>query len=112
MFTRKNDQLPYLRSMQSCLSRVVTNGYATAFQTVGKGISAGDNDHVYQPDEVKTISVFRFQGEQQVPGHSATLYIIETMDGTKGTLVAKNGQQASAQLNSFMETALARTKGK
>lgn len=102
MVTRENDQLPYLRSMNSCLSGVVKSGYGVAFKTAGKGICTDDAHRIYNPEEVKMMNVFRFEGESGSAGE-ATLYIIETTDGIKGTLVARDGRNMDAFLILFMK---------
>lgn len=96
-----SNQLPYLKSMMSCLGRIVNNGYKDNFKVVENGLVSRQNDRLYSPAEVKVISSFRFEGFSD-PTENAIVYIIETSDGTKGTLVDAYGIHADPIVSKFM----------
>lgn len=86
MFNYQSDQLPYLKSLTNCLNKVRTDGYTGNFKVVNNGLCSLDTQHVYQPADIKTMNFFRFEGIAD-PKENAVMYIIETCDGLKGTLV-------------------------
>ena len=57
----------------------------------------------YQPKEIIVVNFYRFEGDSD-PGDSSILYIIETIDGTKGTLLDSYGAQNSGVLSEFMDS--------
>jgi len=56
---------------------------------------------VYAPGDVKVIDFFRFEGQSD-PADNAILYVIETSDGVKGTLIDAYGTYADEHINKFM----------
>ena len=84
--TIENSTMPYMTSLNSCLNRIVGDGYTDAFKPTMKGLQSSITNRVYKPQEVKVISFFRFEGNTN-PQDNAIMYIIETVDGLKGTLV-------------------------
>ena len=84
--TIENTTMPYMTSLHSCLNRIVGDGYTDAFTPTVKGLQSAETNRVYKPQEVKIISFLRFEGNSN-PQDNAIMYIIETIDGVKGTLV-------------------------
>jgi hypothetical protein len=82
----ENTTMPYIKSLYSCLNRVMGDGYTDDFKLEGKGIQSIKTKKVYLPNEIKIINTFRFEGNTN-PDDNAIMYIIETADGVKGTLV-------------------------
>lgn len=78
--------MPYITSLYSCLNRVVGDGYTDNFKREGKGIQSKKTKRVYFPSEIKIVNFFRFEGNTN-PKDNVVMYIIETVDGLKGTLV-------------------------
>ncbi|WP_276482158.1 hypothetical protein [Paraflavitalea pollutisoli] len=52
------------------------------FRLTPEGFTIGRGKH-YQPDDLKIIRTFRFEGESN-PDDSSILYVIEAKDGTVG----------------------------
>jgi hypothetical protein len=82
----ENTTMPYMTSLHSCLNRIVGDGYTDDFKPTVKGLQSKTTNKVYKPQEVKIVSFFRFEGNSN-PEDNAIMYIIETVDGQKGTLV-------------------------
>jgi len=82
----ENTTMPYMTSLHSCLNRIVGDGYTDDFKPTVKGLQSSTTNKVYKPQEVKVVSFFRFEGNSN-PEDNAIMYIIETVDGQKGTLV-------------------------
>ena len=49
-----------------------------------------DSSKQYIPEQIKVVNFYRFEGITD-PGDMAVLYVIETDDGAKGTLVDAYG---------------------
>ncbi len=53
-------------------------------------------------EEVHIINFFRFEGASD-PSESAILYVIETDDGAKGTIMDAYGMYADAGIDQFIK---------
>jgi len=84
--TVENISMPFITSLNSCLNRVVGDGYTDSFKQDGMGILSKKTNRTYLPSEIKVINSFRFEGNTN-PDDNVIMYIIETVDGVKGTLV-------------------------
>jgi hypothetical protein len=80
---------------------MISKGYTEDFRITDQGLEALNHHHNYQPDEIQVVNFYRFEGESD-PDDNAILYIIETNDGTKGTLVDAYGVYNDAQVSKFM----------
>ena len=77
--------MPYVKSFYSCRNRILGNGYTESFEPAVNGLQLKSTGRVYHHEEVKIIDFFRFEGNANV-ADNAVLYVIETLDGKKGTL--------------------------
>jgi hypothetical protein len=96
-----NKSTPYIQSMVSCLSKVVDDGYKEDFVATREGLESSSTRKLYGPTEVKVITSFRFEGFSD-PHDSAVLYVIETADGVKGTLIDGCGNLADPFVYKFI----------
>ena len=96
-----NRATPYIKSMVSCLSKVVDDGYKEDFKATREGLESVSTRKLYAPGEVKLITSFRFEGFSD-PDESAVLYIIETADGVKGTLIDACGTYSDPLVYKFI----------
>lgn len=78
--------MPYMKSLYSCLNRIKSEGYTEDFEKSAFGVYLGKSGRVYSLKEFKVINFFRFEGNENATDN-VILYIIETMDGLKGTLI-------------------------
>lgn len=101
MKTDYNRSTPYIKSMVSCLSKVVDDGYREDFKATREGLELVSTSKLYAPDEVKVITSFRFEGFSD-PDESAVLYVIETADGVKGTLIDACGTYSDPLIYQFL----------
>ena len=60
------------------------------------------NPHHYTANQIQVVNFFRFEGQSD-PGDNAIMYVIETNDGTKGTLIDGYGVYTDAMVTKFME---------
>jgi|SRR5687768_8470075 hypothetical protein len=101
MKTQYDRSTPYIKSMVSCLSKVVDDGYKEDFKATREGLESVSTRKLYAPDEVKLITSFQFEGFAD-PDESAVLYVIETADGVKGTLIDACGTYADPLIYKFI----------
>ena len=90
-----------LKSMVTCLNILVKKGYDTDFKVNDKGLRSLKTDKIYQPNEVKIINFFRFEGASD-PADNSILYAIEAGE-EKGTLVDAFGPYADTKVTNFMQ---------
>ena len=101
MIVNEHNKMPYMQSLAVCLSKVVKEGYTEGFKVTEQGLEAPNNHHQYAPEEINVINFFRFEGESD-PDDNAILYVIETNDGTKGTLIDAYGIYNDPKVARFM----------
>ena len=70
-------------------------------QMTRQGLYSANMRKIYGPDEVRIIDFFRFEGESD-PADAAILYVIETCDGDKGTLIDAYGTYSDEDINKFL----------
>ena len=78
--------MPYIKTLALCLQKMIADGYVNDFCFADDGLVLQQTKKTYKPTELKVINVLKFEGNEE-PGDNAVLYIIETNDGMKGTLV-------------------------
>lgn len=90
-----------MKSLSSCTNRMKEEGYKEDFQVNEDGLSTFDNSKNFKPEDVQIVNFYRFEGESD-PGDNTILYVIETNDGTKGTLVDGYGAYADENVSKFI----------
>ena len=98
----KNSTTAEMKTLASCLNKLVLDGYTEDFKAGERGLLSLQHERIYQPGDVHVVNFFRFEGASD-PADNSILYVIETTDGLKGTLVDAYGPYADAKVNSFME---------
>ncbi len=91
-----------MKSLVTCLNRVVKGGYTEDFKITQEGIEALQQHKIYQLEEINIINFFRFEGPSD-PDDNAILYVIETKDGIKGTLTDAYGIYMDADVSEFIQ---------
>ena len=97
-----NDEVPHMKSLALCLNRMVLAGYTDDFKIVDSGLKSLKSERVYNPEEIHVKNFFRFEGQSD-PNDNTIMYVIETNDGLKGTLVDAYGPYADVKLSEFMQ---------
>lgn len=97
-----NDQIPHMKSLALVTNKMVLDGYDDDFKISEKGLRSLKTEKVYQPEDVNVVNFFRFEGQSD-PNDNTILYVIETSDGLKGTLVDAYGPYADRRLSEFMQ---------
>lgn len=102
MIVNENNSMPYMKSLATCLNRMAGEGYTEDFRITDLGLESSHKQQAYKPDEIQVVNFYRFEGESD-PDDNAILYIIETNDGTKGTLVDAYGVYNDSKVTKFMK---------
>ena len=92
----------HMETLVSCLNHLQTTGFVTQFKAVPEGLLSLATQRIFQPEEVKVIHFYRFEGESS-PSDSSILYAIEAIDGEKGTLVDGYGNASDEHINNYMQ---------
>lgn len=101
MLTNQYQSVPYMKSLTSCLNKMVSDGYTEDYKVTEEGMKSLQTEKFYKPEEVKVVNFFRFEGVSD-PEDMSILYVIETADGKKGTLIDAYGTYSDANVNNFM----------
>lgn len=96
-----NTSIPFMNTLTSCVNKAVKDGYRDSFKVTKQGLFSNQRNKTYKPDEVRVIDFFRFEGVSD-PADNSILYVIETTDGDKGTLIDAYGTYADEAINKFM----------
>lgn len=92
---------PYLKTLVECHKKMLSDGYTEDF-TVDDGLlKCLKTEKTYKPDEVTICNFFRFEGQSD-PEDSSIMYVIETNDGTKGTIIDAYGAYSDPDLSPFI----------
>lgn len=101
MTVNRNSSMPYMKSLASCLKKMITEGYTEDFKLTDEGLEAQNKHNSYSPEQVNIVNFFRFEGRSH-PDDNAILYVIETNDGTRGTMI-QNHVFADPSATQFMK---------
>lgn len=99
--TPEKPEMPWMKSLSSCVNKMKEEGFKEDFQVTPKGLTSFDKSKSYNPDQVRIVNFYRFEGESD-PGDNTILYVVETDDGEKGTLVDGYGAYADVNVAKFI----------
>jgi hypothetical protein len=102
MIVNENNSQPYMKSLSTCLNKMISDGYEEDFKVTDRGLEALHKGAVYKPEQVQVVNFFRFEGMSD-PDDNAILYVIKTDDGVKGTLIDGYGIYDDAGITTFMQ---------
>lgn len=91
-----------MSTLSSCMNQAVVDGYIESFKVEGKGMTGSStaDQKFYGPSEVKINNFYRFEGYSD-PNDNSILYLVETADGRKGTLVDSYGAYSDNKISEF-----------
>jgi len=102
-YSQSNDRLTNMTDMDRCVKKLEEKGYTDQFRVEKKVLqSLTDKKKKYKPKDVKAVNFYRFEGTSN-PDDMSILYAIETVDGTKGTLVDAYGVYSDDETGVFMQ---------
>src|SRR5690606_19369186 len=93
-----------MSTLSARTNQAVIDGYTESFKVEGKGLtgSSSADQKFYQPAEIKIENFYRFEGYSD-PNDNVILYLIQTSDGRKGTLIDSYGAYADNKLSEFIK---------
>ena len=97
-----NSTTEKMKSLSGCLNKLVLDGYTEDFKAGERGLLSLQSERIYEPGQVNVVDFMRFEGASD-PADNTILYVIETNDGVKGTLVDAYGSYADPKVTTFME---------
>ena len=97
-----NSTTEEMKSLSTCLNKLVLDGYKEDFVAGERGLLSLQSERIYEPGQVHVVNFFRFEGASD-PADNTILYVIETNDGLKGTLVDAYGSYADSRVTAFMQ---------
>lgn len=92
---------PYLKSLSECHKKMFDDGYKENFKVEDNQLRCLSCDKLYNPTDITIINFFRFEGQSD-PEDSSIMYVIETNDGKKGTIVDAYGAYADPDMSAFI----------
>lgn len=95
-----NPDTNYLKGIAQCINTEVQKGFSANFSVDETGHLTSE-EKTFTPGEVKIVNFYRFEGYSD-PSDNSILYVIETTDGTKGTLVDAYGAAADEHVGKFI----------
>ncbi|HTF16583.1 MAG TPA: hypothetical protein VK658_00850 [Chryseolinea sp.] len=99
---QKTDATLKMSTMSEALTHAVKDGFVEDFKFENGALTTtGKDDGRYSPGDVKISNFYRFEGDSD-PDENSILYLIETNDGKKGTLVDAYGAYSDAKLANFI----------
>lgn len=96
--------ISYRRSLVNSLNRAIEEGFNKVFKINGTELYYDDSSRAaYRPSQVYLVNRLDFE-ENADPADNAVLYVLQTEDGVKGTLIDATGYYASPGVKAFMAT--------
>lgn len=77
-------------------------GYTSCYECKEEQLIDVKTKTAYRPEDIKVVEEFRYEGMSN-PADMSILYIIETNDGSKGTILAAYGPTADPALAWFFQ---------
>jgi len=102
MIVNENNSQPYMKSLSTCLNKMISDGYDEDYKVTERGLESLHKGKVYKPEQVQIVNFFRFEGMSD-PDDNAILYVIETEDGGKGTIIVGYGIYMEPKISGFMK---------
>jgi len=92
---------PYLKTMVECHKKMMETGYKEDFSMDENQLKCLSTDKKYTAADISIVNFYRFEGQND-PDDNAIMYVIETNDGKKGTLIDAYGAYADADISNFI----------
>ncbi|MBK6265390.1 hypothetical protein JKA74_10110 [Marivirga sp. S37H4] len=90
-----------MKTISQRLEEIKSDGYTVDFQfDESEGVLKSDSNQ-YTADKIEIVNEFRFEGPSN-PDDMSILYLIQTNDGTKGSIVDGYGISGSPELAEFL----------
>jgi hypothetical protein len=97
-----DDERTEMNTPSAVINKMMKKGYTEGFRAEKNGLFAPSKEKHYEPAEINVVNFYRFEGDSD-PADNAILYVIETTDGLKGTLMDSYGADADRNVTLFMD---------
>jgi hypothetical protein len=101
MNPNKDDASQKMKTLSEGVNESVAKGYTESFKVITKGLATQDERSIYAPQDIAIPNFYRFEGYSD-PQDNSILYLIETNDGKKGTLIDVYGAEADVKISNFI----------
>jgi hypothetical protein len=91
-----------MNTLSGTMANLDRQGFSHHFQVVGHRVRTLDGGGVFDPDQVSIREWHRFEGASD-PDDMAIVYALESVNGTRGTLVDAFGAYSDPDISAFME---------
>jgi hypothetical protein len=102
MKPQSDDSTVQMKTLSEVANKATEDGFTESFKVVGKGLTTEAEEKFYSPEQVKITNFFRFEGYSD-PMDNAILYLVETNDNVKGTLIDAYGSYADAKISKYVK---------
>jgi len=92
-------------SLLEALENAENRGFVNHFNFDGKQLRCVGNGKVYSPNQIVVRQFHRFEGASD-PDESAIIYLVETNDGLRGTVINAYGTYADPAVDRLMQNVL------
>lgn len=101
MDTLKGD-LDDMKTLSACCRMLDKIGFTAQFKVNHAGIQSLDTQKQYNPEDVKIVNFYRFEGYSN-PDDNSILYAIETAEGERGTITDAYGPNGDPLITNFIQ---------
>ncbi|WP_179345922.1 hypothetical protein [Winogradskyella ursingii] len=92
---------PSAKHELSFLEQYLNKGYTENFRVENKKLIASNKTSEFSPTQVKIVAEHRYEGMSN-PSDQSILYVIETENNCKGTIINSYGPTANLDINDFI----------
>lgn len=89
-------------NLNEALEALRKQGYAESFIIDDQGMRGFENKDRLRPEDVTIVQYHRFEGLSN-PDDMSVVYVIETSDGRRGTLVDAYGTYTDPEVDAFVK---------
>jgi subtilase family serine protease len=97
-----NPSIPHMKTLVDCNNAMAAKGYTESFKIDNEKLISLSDERVYEPEDISIVNFYRFESQSD-PGDNSILYVIETNDGKKGTIVNGFGPYSDGDLDKFID---------
>ena len=90
------------RTLSGTLDDLARRGFGARFGVAGDGLRVNEGGRTFTADELTIREFYRFEGVSD-PDDMSIVYVIESRDGTRGTLVDAFGVYANPAVGRVLE---------
>lgn len=91
-----------MTTLSQVMEKLRNKGYEREFKMSDHGRMQSDSGKIYNPDDLKIIKTYRFEGESD-PSDSSILYLLEDKEGDIGYVLDAYGMYSTHEEAGFNE---------